>query len=772
MCITTIIVYLLFCLNYREVSSQPGSSPAHCSDQLHNYYVDRGLSPGYPIIPVILYTIGNTTSDIPYVIATYNFQSAAQKYALNLTGGNTTNIPYSSYMSFDIPWCATDIIIQCANETIYAMGKICDNIVDYDLGTPNIVAGRFFVYANQTAACNGTVNVTYMNTTLYNTSYTSHYVYDAHGFINYTILSEEDAIYQYRYGGCEYSDGNNATFIDDYQRQFTCVDQYIGCSGNRLTTAPARQVVPSPRYACYNNTVTYDVNGTPTVLSQYMVWFVYNFQATGTPEGLFRVDFVNRQTLSSFYNGIYSPFNEIRCGWIAFVNFFVRIWTFFLAHIYEGPCEKQVLRPSTRRIFKADNLDFSSVMLINSGSGKSENWQTTVIPARFFLSGDPVIQIIPCICFFSMDCKADGTIDVDNINHHIDPNNKKPIARIFGVNPLIIPAGTPNISLNANRSTDPDNTPYDLTYFWKCYNISHYKVSPTTGIPLINIENVTAKETVAYTGNLIPGFYMIILYVSDGQDLAITILNFTVLDNIITAVAPNDFVAYLYPCSATSQPECIPLDANLSRQTANYTLYYNWTEVTGSWSIWPITFSSVCNNYTRGLFNYNQSLGCFVPPFYGLYHFKVTVYDNFTASSTDDVWINVVPPGGNLTFPNETLGTFPPSPFQTNPPIYRPIILFPTTPDIPYTDPPNLLPTSPSSTTSPSANNTPAPTEVNTSVPALFPTYPPTTNSQAISMFAVLCAGVLITVIFFGLYMVMMADDDYNFLDRIRYFVI
>ena len=475
-------------------------------------------------------------------------------------------------------------------------------------------------------------------------------------------------------------------------------------------------------------------------------------QKPGTIEGTFQLTWVSPTMLGQYYDGAFDPFTRgLEC--------FAFQFAYYVLHWFQGgnppisPCFVQIVLPSTRRIFQVNQTDFSYSMLLytNNGIGGS---QVTVIPAKYVASGDPVIEIIPCVCDFSMDCNTDGTVAVGNYNHRIFINNQAPVPGFFGPGAVTIPAGTPNVTLNGNMSLDRDFSPNPfLTYFWKPYNITNYTLAPVTGIPMFSIQNETSVVTVAYTMNLAPGLYVAILYVSDGQIVTFGLFNFTVLANIITAVAPADFAVHIGECTSEVTPECVPLNASLSFETAtDRTLLYNWTAVSG-WNVWPATFSTVCNAFTGGLFNYTSVIACFVPPFLGLYQFNVTVYDNISATSTDYVFVNVVPQGAPLIVPNITINPFPSAPIRTDPPINRPVLPFPNATGPPISEAPFA--------------ETPT---TNTSVPTVFPVYPPMTPSQLVSMFSWLIIATLVFVIFAALLIVTQHTDAYNFLDRVRYF--
>lgn len=224
--------------------------------------------------------------------------------------------------------------------------------------------------------------------------------------------------------------------------------------------------------------------------------------------------------------------------------------------------------------------------------------------------------------------------------------------------------------------------------------------------------------------------------------------------NNVTAVAPPDFAVTLATCDATTPSVCIPLNGSASSQTGSGPLYYQWTAISG-WPLTPAVYDNVtCHDYISGLFNATSAEACVMFSYSGLYRIDLTVYDNGTAFSTDTVYINVVIEGAPLVLPNESIGTYPPIPLRTFPPINRPIIQFPT-------HPPE------SETPAPSA--TPRPF-VNTTVASLLNQYPPLSGAEIFSLYAIILASLFIFVIFIGLYIALMPSNETNYMDRIRYF--
>lgn len=721
-----------------------------CSDQLFNYYTALGtLSPQ---LPVITFTTG-TVGGLPFVTATLQFELVAQIYQSSINA----SIPYVSYVSFDNPWCASSITITCAQDPQYAPAKLCSNIIDYDLGSPNPVAGRFYVYVRHDSnppQCNGTgINITFVNTTLTG-DFTANYVYDAFGITSYTLLNQSQAINQYRLSDCDYFDGSNITQVV-LQKQFACVDQVIGCIGNRTQSPMQNPVVPVPRFSCFNQTIVNQTDNS-TIQPEFVVWFVNSFQPLGATQGNFRQDIVDQATLSLFYAHLFDPFGTNCLGY----NSATDPGILDGSGIPTSPCFQYILLPSTRREIQSNNSDFCSVMLLNTGTGNSTNWHTVVQQATFPSTNDPIISITPCFCNFNADCDDNGNLDLTNLNHFINPHNQKPIARTSNLdgNSVIVPRGVTSYTLNATASFDPDDSPKPLSFLWSPYNRTNFSACPFNyGTPLIDINDPRNPVNVVNLTGLPEGVYFFVLYVSDGQDVTYTIFNLTISDPVIAASCPLDFQVPLIPCNAnTSTPStCIPLNGSASFSTdPNITIFYNWTQQIG-WNLWPPVFDSTCGDFISGLFNYTQAIACFIPPFVGLYQFNLTVTDNVSTTSSCIVYVNVIPPPINHTAPNETIGPFNPTPLRTDPPINRTIVSFP---------PSTLTPI----TTSPTSD-TAAPT-TNTNVTPNFPIFPPATNVEWLAIFAMIFAGLFIFILYSGILLATKHEDDYNFLDRIRTF--
>lgn len=214
-----------------------------CVDQLHNLYITKGMDIGVVKRPLIEYETGYTNpGNISYVSAIIRIEETIAYYTRQITT-NTTPFRYTvSYVSFDVPICTTNITITCVDDSASGLtGKTnCTNIPDEDLGFPSLLAGRLYIHLDHLSPCNGTVNVTFMNTYLQESRPSTRYVYDISGVIDERIIPLDVNVSraQYLASGCDYSDGTSFSFAAS-QRQFVCNDQTIGCLALNQVTAVA-----------------------------------------------------------------------------------------------------------------------------------------------------------------------------------------------------------------------------------------------------------------------------------------------------------------------------------------------------------------------------------------------------------------------------------------------------------------------------------------------------------------------------------------------------
>lgn len=717
-----------------------------CSDQLHNYYVAKGLSPGYPVLPVILFSVGVDGSGVPYVTVTYQFEMVARTYheSLNLTG-----TPYVSYVTYDKPWCLSTISDTCAldkeNHLTLAKNTTCP-ITDFDLGGTTDVAGRYYSYANQTIGCNGSVTVTFYNATLL-IGQVGNYIYDAFGITNTTLLNPVDALFQYRSSGCDYATGYDVNQAMN-QGQFVCYDIRVGCSTPRPSSLPTKPVIPVGRFACFFNNITFNSSG--IFGYQYMLWQVISLQVPQGQDGLYQRTTLDSAQTANYYGGRYDPLG---------------ICWYFLLAVNQPVCKAYILLPSTsQQIQSPYGYDFDSSLLLgyelvpNTLFIFSVLWQAQkelLVTPSYTYSDDPIIEMIPCICQFSMYCKSDGvTVDTDNFQHFLDLKNRAPVS-VASPRESTIAAGTPTLTLYSNRSYDPDQKPAPfLTYYWRVYNISNFTQVPYAGTPMIPLlTDPTSGNATFNTSDVMPGFYQIILYVSDGDKVTFSFANLTILANIVTAVCPNDFAVKLVPCNATHPSTCITLSGALTFESdTSFTIYYNWTQMAG-YNLWPMVYdNTTCNDYISALLNYSSRDACLIPRYGGTYEFNLTAYDGYGSISSCVFFLDVIPGDLDHVAPPGNPYLFTPPPPRTDPPLGHVNFTFPL-----RTGPPiNAAPFLPLNLT-------------DTQVPTLFPSYPPATNEEFFTTLLFFGTCLAFLIIFVAFYIALAPEDEYNWRDRIVY---
>lgn len=234
---TMIILFLALLLSRGE------PQVVSCVDQLHNLYVAKGMALSVLKRPLIKYETGyKNPGNISYVSAIIHIEETVAYYTRHITTNTTPDRYTVSYVSFDVPLCTTSVTVTCVDDSASGlMGKTnCTNIIDQDLGFPSLLAGRLYIHLDHLSPCNGTVNVTFMNTYLQQTRLSTRYVYDISGVIDERItpLAINVSRAQYLASGCDYSDGTSFSFAAS-QRQFACIDQTIGCLSLNQVTAVA-----------------------------------------------------------------------------------------------------------------------------------------------------------------------------------------------------------------------------------------------------------------------------------------------------------------------------------------------------------------------------------------------------------------------------------------------------------------------------------------------------------------------------------------------------
>ena len=247
--IILILLSLLFLPNVEAV-------PIDCSDQLHNYYVSKGLPLAYPILPVINYSKARI-DNLNYTVVTYLIQKVAQTYESVINpGANLSNVVVNT-ISVDLPFCAQDILFECVADVVgCCIGKTSNcAISDFDPGgncaapctTP---AGRMLIYANQSAPCNGVpvlmiAGVEVMPGFVYpfplpcDPCYYNRVTYDTLGITGGETLNFSTAVFDYRSSECESSD----TLLVDQEQAYCLPTDTITCEEARTNGQATPSIV-------------------------------------------------------------------------------------------------------------------------------------------------------------------------------------------------------------------------------------------------------------------------------------------------------------------------------------------------------------------------------------------------------------------------------------------------------------------------------------------------------------------------------------------------
>ncbi len=678
-----------------------------CETQLHNYYVGLGMPGGTAVQPVVALTSG-TFLGSPFVTATMTAQAAARFYQ-NVLNPALVNETWATTYSIDIPWCVSRVVIQCCNPIVEGMAKssACTTLVDFDQGPPSLIAGRYFLYVNQSCG-GGTVSVQYFNVTLQPGQANGTYTYDAVGIKNHVQLNTTEAQFLYRTSPCNETDGSPASMAG--QSIFVCVEEAIGCAGNRTTSPPSAPVVPIPMYQCIGNLTP---NGTVQTL-----WAVLSMQVANTIDQQFQFTTVNQLNSPQYYEAILAQ----------------------LGVYYE-------LVSGSRRQFASPYTDLNQFALLNY------NGQWWNYPAQYTFSNNPALAILPCMCDFNADC-INGTVDLTSIasgtvrlNNAVPVPDAGPDAQINWF--------TPSFLLNASGSYDPDQAPKPLSVFWRV-NSTPYDPAP----PPFNISDPRAFEVLINTSQLQPGYYIFELYASDGQAWPFVYFNLTILGNVVTAVVElNKVVPFTlysgadpgHDCVFFPPRPCIPINGTQSFGTnPNITLYYQWSEQSG----FQLTYFCTDNGQvpTTGFFNTTSPVACFVPGSFGFYFFQLFVTDNQT-SSTAILQVQVVPD------------------FQQPPSTLTPIINFTDPPILNFTPPPLQNFNFSNATIPPLAPSPPVPPipPGNVTPPPIKPVWPPLTPlQQVLGVLNVLLALILLWTFAMGSYL-MRDKTQERWRDVVRY---
>ena len=725
--------YILFIILFITSSIYCANIVTNCSNQLHNFYQVLGMNASFPLIEPINFTSGGTNLSY-YVDVTVGFQKIANIYQSAIPGLDTNvNTSIVNYLSIDLPWCYSDIVVSCADKVITGIGKLTNcAIKDYPAtGVPTDLAGRMFIYANQTTACDGIVTIRFYNVTI-RTEYDAVYTYNTEGLpLRFIDLTSSQSTTSYQKSECNYSDG---TDYDESigQEQFVCISQRVGCDGTTTYSAGnTLAFLPTPLYSCIG-----DIDPNDNTTQSNIVWRIISFQPPSGVTGRFKIFFCQD------------------------LDFSCELLT--ETELQPGNTPYHDLLPGTRRQFNTSFANFDHYALLYY-SDKLVNFQPVYLQAP----RDEVLRIIPCICGFSMDCDDSGKMDSSIVSGVMNLDNILPLPDAG--QSFTIPIGQTNIKLFGNKTNDPDNSPGPLSTYWKVYS------KPVGSNPVI-ISDPQLLNIVIDSTDFSLGLYSFVIYASDTQDITFAFVNITVINNIIHIVMPYDFEYKFEPyygigpdnitdstyCPQTVNEYPFPsiiLNASLTWSTnPNVTLYYQWTQKIGyPVTVYPYTCSEDFTFHTAALINSTQKIAFFVPPNIGLYIFELRVTDGIN-TEYKQLQIFVVPDflqpvGPPLILPNYTNA---PIRNLTNP--ARPILNFSNLTFTYQPLPPTTL-----------YNDTNGSSGSNNSVGYLFPTYdkPMTFYEQIVMLLAIICIIMVLTV-FLAYYLIEQPMDDVNFLARIE----
>ena len=690
--------------------------PTSCSDQLYYFYQQQGLPLLFPQTdPVQL--VAGFDGPTPIVTATLNFQPVAQTYQNAISPGN----PLVSYASFDLPWCVTQLNTSCVTAAVHGLGKV-DNclIVDFDQGGSSQIAGRVWVYANQSC---GSPQIIFYNVTLSPpATIDGVYTYNTQGlFPPYPLLGPAEAMAFYQNSSCAYSDGAVADAAA--QGQFVCLAQRIGCATTRINGQPSAPVVPVPQYQCLGNL-------TPNGTQQYMVWSISSYDLPGSVTGFFYLRFC-------------AP-NDVLCKAQFQQDILVRPFTLTAYSLVAG----------TRRQFISPYTDFGQQLLL-----AYNNQVTSFFPVYNLAPNDQVVRLMPCICGFSVSCDSAGNVfnDTTTISQVLDVDNALPLP--YPGPSFEFPQGQTAIELVGNASYDPDAQPGLFNVYWKVY--SQPAGSPPVDIPYPTREVQDLNSTLFYAG-----LYQFVLYASDGQTVTFAILNVTVVRNVIIPICNMDDVVFtpysgsspstptVCPCPACHPSVFITVNGSLST-SSNPSIPVTWTWQQTAGAPTPLTLQCVVNGVinTAQMWDENTLDLKITPQDIGLYGYNLTGTDG-QVTVTIECQFYVIPDfiqpvGPPLGLPNYTL-----PPIRNLTREQAPVVQFP---NITY----NLTPT---------VTYGPAPTS-NSTVPPVIPNYGPPTTEELFVLFLAWITSFFIFLTVAMFYIVEKPGDGYSYLDHTEYTV-
>lgn len=612
-------LWLLFVVAVLLVSAQL-TIPELCATQLYQSYLPYA-NPAL-LLPSIqpITTREGSDSRGQYVELTMRFQEAAAAYADRTSAGTTFRPPVVNYMSFDVPWCTTDVVLTCASSSGFSVSKTayCD-VRDHDFISSQFYKGRTYVYSDQSEPCLGkSVTARLYNTIIRTTnSLFTTITYDKDSlFVEKTrpprVLNNEEAIEDYRDTWClmtgNYSQSRQYE-ADPRLRRLNARTQHrcrfsslatLGCP--TLRPLVGRSIDLIPQYQC--------VHRAPGLSTPLMLWSITSYEQIAGVEFALTV-------------------NGGTCA------------------LYDSACAS---RPTQSFQFPliVGRRGYVTSRFTELGKSVLVIWNGTdiarkqVIEARYTLAPrDNIIGDIPCVCGLNLICSGTQvlTIPGDTIagfNSRVSPyivlNNAIPVADAGGDQSIAYRAQD-FLVIDGSRSFDPDDRPGKLVYYWKLYskptNAASDPISATVERqkPVLNIS----------ARNLALGNYTFVLYVGDSQDVAFDVVSVIVRANIVRAIVPNDFettFTLLEKCPLPlgiepNSSQCIPLNGTASFGTnPAYTLSYKWSQIAGKPIRVPFRCDETRQLFVEGLFNDSRPLACFTPSEYGEYGFMLNVSDN------------------------------------------------------------------------------------------------------------------------------------------------
>ncbi len=690
-----------------------------CTQQLNTFYVQLGLSPLAPVIAPVTFVAG-FDGPTPIVTATLNFQGVAQTYQAAISGPPPT--PTVVGISFDLPWCVTQINTTCASLAVHGLGKV-DNclIIDFDQGGSSQIAGRIWLYVNESC---GTPTVTFYNVALSGPpSISGVYTYNTQGLLPpYPTLSAGAAMAFYQNSSCAYSNGD----VTDAQAQgqFVCLAQSIVCNTTRTNGQPSAPVVPVPAFQCLGNLTA---NSTQ---AQFVI-SVSSYDAPGAITGFFYLQFCE-------------PAN-------------VLCMTQFQQQILVGlpPPPSYSLVAGTRRQFISPFTDFGQTVLL------SYNGIITSFALSYtFAPNDAVARVVPCICDFSVACDAAGNVfnASTSIAQELSLDNALPLP--YPGAAFSFPQGQAAIELSANASYDPDHAPGPFSLYWKIYS------QPPGSPPVVIDEPMRAVQDLN-SSLFLAGNYLFLLYVSDSQTVTFALLNVTVINNIITVIIAMDDIQFTPFCgeSPSAESTCpgagghplsfFMINGSLTSSTnPSVPLTYTWMQTAGAPT--PLVLQCVTNCIINTAQMWNESTPVLIvtPQNIGLYGYNLTVTDGQVTASADVTFYVLPdflqPQGPDVPLPNYTL-----PPIRNITLIEAPVVQFT---NVTY----NITPTASFPPTSGGGNGT---------VPPVFPNYGPPTTDELFVLFMAYIAALFWLMLVLLVYIVEKPGDTFSHLDHTEYTV-